>query len=385
MNGETIVSEAGVGLSPPLDHFTIYIDNTNNARTGYAISKSREIAEVSALARQQFSASQLSMTLRNKSGQILETQTVPLAATGQFAEFASQRFPNSVVPGFEGSLDISTGTARTRVQAVALRYDNPSEDVFTTIPVVPVLADPNKVTEQDPAHKQIPRFETTTLYYPQIADGGGYRTNFVLVNPSDTATTATMEFYGGNGRPLSLAIGGTARTTLAVSLPAYNVARVLTDGTSSDLKVGWARVTTPSALYWKTIGGSAIFQTVDGGRITSEAGVSSSPAGSHFLTYVDSLGFAQSGVAVANPNSTSTNVTFNLRNTSGAVVASVTKTLPAMGQTAQFFTQLFPQGFDEFEGTLELITNGPSISGVALRYDNPDLSVFATMPLIPIL
>ena len=56
-----------------------------------------------------------------------------------------------------------------------------------------------------------------------------------------------------------------------------------------------------------------------------------------------------------------------------------------MGQIAQFFTQLFPQGFDEFEGTLEITTNGSSVSGVALRYDNPDSSVFATTPLVPIL
>jgi sugar lactone lactonase YvrE len=384
MNGNSITSEAGVGLSTSTDHFTVYIDNTNDAQTGYAIVNPSRVAEEPAIAIAQFSGAQINMTLRDKNGATLETTSFNLGRGQHLAEFASQRFPSRVVPGFEGSIEFFVNSSLSILRAVALRYDNAAQDVFTTIPVVSIDPDPNEVTASDPTHRQIPRSVATTLYYPQVVDGGTYRTNFILVNPSDTATTATMSFFADDGTPLSLPIDGTPRTSLAVPLGARAVARVITDGTSSGIKAGWARVTTPPALYWKSIGGSAIFQTVDG-RITSEAGVSSSPLASHFMTYVDSRGFAQSGVAVSNPNNTSVNVTFNLRDTSGTVVGSATKTLPAMGHTAQFFTQLFPQGFDEFEGTLELLTNGASISGVALRYDNPNLSVFATMPLIPIL
>jgi len=138
-------------------------------------------------------------------------------------------------------------------------------------------------------------------------------------------------------------------------------------------------VTSPTA-----IGGSAVFQTIVDGRIVSEAGVSSSPLAPHFTTYVDSVGSAESGLAVCNPNDTSVTVTFNLRNTPGQIVASTTRTLSAFGHMAQFFTQLFPAGFDEFEGTLELVTNGGSVSGVALRYDNPGGTVFATSPVMMI-
>jgi len=211
-----------------------------------------------------------------------------------------------------------------------------------------------------------------------VADGGSYRTNFILVNSTDTATTATLEFFSNDGTPLALPVGGTARTSQTVLLAARSVERLVTDGTSTGTTVGWARVTAPIG----GIDGSAIFQTVVNGTITSEAGVSASPAASRFATYVDSLGPAESGLAVSNPNNTNVNVTFNLRNSSGEIVASTTRTLTPFAHFAQFFTQLFPTGFEEFEGTMEAVTTGGSVSAVALRYDNPGGTVFATTPVI---
>ena len=42
----------------------------------------------------------------------------------------------------------------------------------------------------------------------------------------------------------------------------------------------------------------------------------------------------------------------------------------------------FPPSFWGFEGVLEVISSGPQLSLVALRYDNPDSSVFATTPVM---
>src|SRR5207247_10831099 len=112
----------------------------------------------------------------------------------------------------------------------------------------------------------------TALFFPQAADGGGYQTNFILVNPSGSATTAKLEFFASDGAPLPLPFGGSPKTTIDVPLSAKGVARLITDGTSSGIKVGWVRVTCPVP-----IGGSAIFQTLLGGKIVSAAGVASSP------------------------------------------------------------------------------------------------------------
>lgn len=58
-------------------------------------------------------------------------------------------------------------------------------------------------------------------------------------------------------------------------------------------------------------------------------------------------------------------------------------TLPPLGHVAKFFTQWSPTGYNEFEGTLEVLATS-SLSGVVLRYDNFLADVFATLPVIVI-
>lgn len=133
------------------------------------------------------------------------------------------------------------------------------------------------------------------------------------------------------------------------------------------------------------IGGSAIFQTVAGGRITSEAGVASSPLANHFTTYVDSLGDAQSGLAFCNPSSGQVMITLKLRDTKGNIVATKQFWLLPNAHVASFFSgpdQWFPTGLDDFEGTLEVLASGGSVSAVAVRYDNVGGTVFATLPVV---
>jgi hypothetical protein len=246
------------------------------------------------------------------------------------------------------------------VAAVALRYDNVEQNVFSTVPML--------VDEA-----------ATILYFPQVADGGGYRTNLVLINPSAGAATASLEFFSDDGSRLALPVGGVDRTGYSLSLNAKGIARFVTDGTSDSLRVGWVRVTSSVAL-----GGSAILQMVSGGRIKTEAGVSSSAPSYHFTTYVESLNYAASGLAICNPNPVETTVTLNLRNSFGQTVGTKALTLPPFGHIARFFSgpgQWFPEGFDQFQGNLEVIATGP-VSAVALRYDNFEADVFVSLPIV---
>ncbi len=344
MSGNNIVSEAGVGLPKPSRSFTVYIDNSDSAYSGYA------------LANYGTTTANLTLTLRDGTGLQKDVQLLSLPPGQHRAEFAFQRFA-SASEGFEGTIEFASDQP---ISAVALRYDNPAQDVFSTVPVL-----------TDEAAK--------SLYFPQAADGGGYRTDFILVNPSDSPAIATLEFFANDGSPLAFPIGGIGRLTITVSLNPRGVARLFTDGTSADLRVGWVRVTSSAA-----IGGSAIFQTTSGGLIKSEAGVSSSPLTNHFVTFVESLGYAASGLAVSNPNSTEVRLTFNLRDSGGELVATRQLTLKPLGHTAQFFSgpdQLFPTGFDQFQGTLEVIADGQVVA-VALRYDNFLADVFATLPVV---
>ena len=40
--------------------------------------------------------------------------------------------------------------------------------------------------------------------FPQIADGGGYRTEVILISPGQTAASSTVSFFDASGQPLDL-------------------------------------------------------------------------------------------------------------------------------------------------------------------------------------
>ncbi len=342
LDGPEVLSEAGTGLARAARNFTIYIDEAGDSRSGYAVANPGT------------DGANLTLTLRRKDGTTAGTKSLSLAPGNHIARFAWQEFPSAATPGFEGSLEFASDRV---LYAVALRYDNLLQDVFCTIPI---LAE-----------------ETASeVYFPQVADGGGYRTNIILVNPAAAGTTAVIEFFDSDGKPLLMPIAGALRSSLEVTLNAKGVASLLTDGTSGGTKTGWARVRAPHA-----IGGSAIFQTLSSDRITSQAGVRSSPAAKRFAVFVDSVGFAESGLAVANPSGSAVTFALYLRNTRGEIAAAHNITLPAFGHTARFFTEWFPTAFGEFEGTLEVAAESP-VTGVALRYDNFLANVFSALPVI---
>jgi len=204
----------------------------------------------------------------------------------------------------------------------------------------------------------------------------GYRSTMLLVNPrSEDATVTRLEFFGNNGAPLALPIAGELRTSVNLMWPAKGVAHFHTNGISSEMKVGWISVTSPDPIF-----GSAIFQTRYQDRIISEAGVADAPLSTHLISPMESLGSTHSGIAICNPNAVGVTITLNLRSPSGALAATASFDLPPLGHAARFFTRWFPAGFEEFTGTLEVISPAP-VSAVAMRYDNPLMNVFATLPV----
>lgn len=369
MLGATVTSMAGLAFSSPTDHFTIYVDNTNNARTAYTIVNA--LPEGTGLGAGGGMAG-LTATLRNKAGQTLESKFFNIFPGEPVTEFASDRFPVNAPAGFEGTIEFSSGISGAKVQVAALRYDNAARDVFTTVPISHYVPNPSDVG----GHVFIPVNQTTTLYYPYVADGGSYRTDFMLFNAGDTATTATLEFFAETGTRLGLAIGGVQRTSHSVALAARGATRIVSDGTAAAATRGWARLTAPVG----GVAGSAILQTLGAGRIASEAGVSHSPPLPHFSAHVEMAPSTQTALAIANPNSANVSLTFYLRNPAGQIHARATRTLVASGRMMPLVTDLFPT-FTTFEGTLEVESDRAAVSAVAVRRDNPGGTVFTTMPV----
>jgi hypothetical protein len=109
---------------------------------------------------------------------------VALKSKRHTAAFVSQQI-SGLPEAFRGVLDI---TSDSPIAALTLRslVNERGEFLLTTFPV----ADSSR-----PAPYPI--------IFPQIADGGGYRTEFILLSPSGPSST-TLSFYGESGAPLAI-------------------------------------------------------------------------------------------------------------------------------------------------------------------------------------
>src|SRR5207253_7244043 len=120
------------------------------------------------------------------------------------------RFLNEA-PFNSGSITRGTFTfsSSVPVSVVALRgfTNERSEFLITTLPVTSLSTAPEQ-----------------TVIFPQLADGGGWSTQIVLVNPTDNDLTGTIEFFGqgsgtGAADRLALTVNGQTRDTFTYTIP----------------------------------------------------------------------------------------------------------------------------------------------------------------------
>src|ERR1035441_1476361 len=75
---------------------------------------------------------------------------------------------------------------------------------------------------------------------PHIAFGGTWRTQVVIGNTSGTSADVTLYYFGNDGNPLSLAIGGVLSDHTALTVPANGEQIVEPDWQSTTTAQGWA-------------------------------------------------------------------------------------------------------------------------------------------------
>jgi hypothetical protein len=222
---------------------------------------------------------------------------------------------------------------------------------------------------------------SNTIYFPQVAYGGGYSTTFVIMNTGTGTVSSQLGFFSQTGAQvlccaiLSIPPGGSERYTLPNTGP---------------LTVVWAVVTTSTS----TVQGVATFDLRNSnGTLITTAGVLGIEAGNGFLLPVDVTSNASTGVAIANvyptPN-TSVNVSLRLLAEDGSQVATANdvRFAPLLSghQVADFVTNIFPQlNGTTFKGALVVTTpsNAPanSLGATALTVKEGLLSA---LPVIPV-
>jgi hypothetical protein len=169
---DVLVAEAGIPSAVSTTHARIYVDLTENHNTGLAIANLDEVdAEVAVNAYECDGITSAG----------IPRDSLALHPKGHAAAFADQLIAG-LPAGFSGVLDIKSTTPFAALTVRSLMNER-NDFLMTTFPI----ADASQ-----PA--------PSPIVFPQVADGGGYSTEFIFINPTREAHTV-LNFYSEDGTP----------------------------------------------------------------------------------------------------------------------------------------------------------------------------------------
>jgi hypothetical protein len=271
----------------------------------------------------------------------LDQQTnteVNLPINGQYSQtIGSMGFPNPVKPN--------------STLVVLTDFSDSIDPNFGVLPLVigNGLISSGGIVTQDQKDIQNP------IFFPQVVDGSGDTTVLRIVNPYSSNATGKISFFNQDGSPRTIGIVGQGKASVfPISIAVGGTLVLRTDGTSSGVGVGMARVDSTSPL-----GGVS---TIYLGNV--HVGVPSSlPMRSARIAINTTTGM-NTGFALANEGSASTNLKLTLQDNQGGgtqtVQPSSLNPLPANGQFAAFATDLQFSGISGRSNSSILIEpNGP--------------------------
>jgi hypothetical protein len=172
--GGILVTETGVPGVTGTTHARIYVDKSGGHDTGLAIANPGSSAiKVTATA----------YHLDGKTSAGAGPGTVNLVSLGHDARFAGQLI-SGLPSGFIGVLDLVSASPFTALTLRSLTNGR-GDFLITTFPI----ADAN---QSPPA----------PVIFPQIANGGGYQTQIILLSTSGSTSTLTVGYFGNDGAPI---------------------------------------------------------------------------------------------------------------------------------------------------------------------------------------
>jgi hypothetical protein len=340
---DVLVSETSVPASRPLTQGRMYAETNGAVRSGLAIANPNAEAAV------------VTFTFTDENGRDVTASSVTIDANRQIAAFLNESPFNGPSP-FSGAL---TFNSTKPVAVVALRgiHNERSDFLVTTLPVVDLNA-------SSPVATVLPHF----------ADGGGWSSTVMLVNPTNNSMVGTLQFVDSTGG---------APSTVSYSIPARSARRFATNGAAEVVRDG-AVVVAPAADNAAPSSSLVISYRKASVRV-SEAGVPAVPAGTGFRVYVEASSSIQSGVAILNTTASSATVRIELIDVSGMPISSTAISLAAHTHLAKFLHEL--PGFQTLrlpnEGLLRISSTAPvAVVGLRTRVnERGDLLMAATPPV----
>jgi hypothetical protein len=344
-----LVSETGVPASPLISSCRIYAEESGPLKTGIAIANPGN------------QDATINFYFTKADGTNFGAGSTKVPKGGQIASFLDQA-PFNSGPNLQGSFSF---TSTTPVAVIALRglTNERGEFLMTTLPVIDMSTAP----------------VNAPVLLPYYADGGGWKTSVILVNPTDNTLTGNFQFLSSTGASLFK-----VPYTIAPRSSIKNV----TSGQGSTTQTGSLLITPDT----KSVAPVAlnVFSYKPANITVSEAGVLPF-VGSAFRMYVQTAGLPgdalsiQSGIALANPYSGTAKLTLELFQSDGNSTGLVsTVNVPGQGQVAEFLSDIFPSLVPPFEGLVRVTTNSPGIAAVGLRgryNERSDFLITTTPPV----
>ena len=355
-----LVSEAGVPAVPPVLEGRIFAETDGFVRAGIAMANPNDTAAT------------ITFFFTNSDGIDSGHGTFTLGPREQTARFLDEAPFN----GGSAMFGTFTFTADLPVAVIALRgfVNERSEFLMTTLPVAPIA---------------VPT--TGTVYFPHFADGGGWTTQVILVNPTHAPIRGSVQFFDSGSEtapaaPKTLTLAdGRSGSEFTYAIPPRSATRLRTSNPTGPLDVGSVRAVPDTGQTAPS--GVSIFTYQKDGMTVSEAGVLASTAGAAFRVYVETTATAdeasarlrtgiasetrtvlRSGIAVTNTSDAPTTVRLELTDLDGTPTGpTASLTLPASGHVPRFIDEFFPDLASPFSGLLRVTATAPNIAVVGLR------------------
>jgi len=233
----------------------------------------------------------------------------------------------------------------------------------------------------------------TSIYFPQLAVGGGFTSTFIFVNTGADAASGSLTLTGDDGTPLQVALSSAGyadivASSFPISVPSGGSQLIIASARNPNdaTQTGWARVQCSGG----SLGGVATFQLVDGTRLTTVVGVLSSPATATARIPIDddrTLGSMTraTGYAVANPGLEDINISLLLLNPDGSVWKimdpPLLNPLEPGSHEARFLWQDFNDPNMQFRGSMVLTAQAAKTFAVVALVMNQ--GQFTAIPVIP--
>jgi hypothetical protein len=338
--GADIRSEAAIPAATIGHTFRVYAERSPVSSTGLALLNTSATT-----------AATITAQLSNGSGTILQ-----LPPRSQRSLFVHELF-TGLSMDFSGVLQL---TSNVPIGLVALRgtLNQRNEFIITTVPL-----SAGSTTGDIRA-------------FPQIADGSGYATELILLNPTTTTISGALEFS------FAAATDRGTATRFSYEIPAGAAWKLRTAGLRPEVQVGFATLI-PAAGQEVPVA-TAILKQSFGTNLNFEAGVPAAQAFTRGVMFGVNDPAHRSVLALVNRGATAATIRLTAYRTNGSIpVPARTISLASNQHLAGFLDEVIPDLPGDFEGKVILESTAP-IFMITMRtlVNQSGAFLMTAMPLI---